>query len=80
MKSASGADVPVHMRYAIDKKPMYYKTFPRKRSTWYSDKTNEVVYVYYSQDYDLFEFEGRDVRPPQETVTKQDYHLIGAQD
>lgn len=26
-KSISGADIPVHVRYAIDKKPCYYKTF-----------------------------------------------------
>lgn len=26
-KSASGSDIPIHMRYAIDEKPVYYKTF-----------------------------------------------------
>lgn len=26
-KSVSGADIPIHMRYAIDKKPTYYKTY-----------------------------------------------------
>jgi hypothetical protein len=25
--STSGAEIPVHMRYAIDKKPVYYKNF-----------------------------------------------------
>jgi hypothetical protein len=25
-KSISGADVPIHIRYAIDKKPTYYKS------------------------------------------------------
>jgi hypothetical protein len=25
-KSASGAEIPVHLRYAIDKKPFYYKS------------------------------------------------------
>jgi hypothetical protein len=29
-KGASGADIPVHVRYAIDKKPKYYKTFSGK--------------------------------------------------
>ena len=26
--SVTGVDLPIHMRYAIDKKPMYYKAFP----------------------------------------------------
>jgi len=26
-KSISGAEIPVHLRYAIDSKPLYYKSF-----------------------------------------------------
>lgn len=42
-KGISGADLPVHVRYAIDKKPTYYKTFSGKV---YS--TNEA---YLKQEY-----------------------------
>jgi hypothetical protein len=30
-KSITGADIPIHMRYALDTKPVYYKTI---RSVW----------------------------------------------
>jgi hypothetical protein len=29
----TGVDLPIHMRYAIDKKPMYYKAFPEEGET-----------------------------------------------
>lgn len=36
-KSISGADIPVHLRYAIDKKPYYYKNF--KGQIFMTDKS-----------------------------------------
>lgn len=30
-KSITGSELPVHLRYAVDKKPQYYKTLPEKR-------------------------------------------------
>jgi hypothetical protein len=31
--SVTGVDLPIHMRYAIDKKPMYYKALPEEGET-----------------------------------------------
>lgn len=39
-KGASGAEIPIHARYAIHEKPVYYKTFKRKK-----DK-QELQFVY----------------------------------
>ena len=33
-KSVTGNEIPVHLRYAIDKKPMYYKTLEITKDTW----------------------------------------------
>lgn len=43
-ESASGAEIPVHLRYAIDSKPIYYKTYKGKVYT--SDKYDwrELIY------------------------------------
>ena len=43
-ESASGAEIPVHLRYAIDSKPVYYKTYKGKVYT--SDKYDwrELIY------------------------------------
>lgn len=39
--SVSGAELPVHLRYAIDKKPMYYKTYTGE--TFYTEKYAEKL-------------------------------------
>lgn len=49
-KSSAGTDIPIHARYAIDKKPKYYKSFPLV-----SILTNEVTrpqtfYTVYDKD------------------------------
>ena len=43
-ETASGAEIPVHLRYAIDNKPVYYKTYSGKEFT--SDKYDwrELIY------------------------------------
>ena len=46
-KSISGAELPVHLRYAIDKKPQYYHTLvdSRERYAYRSDK------IFITEDY-----------------------------
>lgn len=51
-KTAAGAEIPVHLRYAIDTKPTYYKTFPRldgyEEKQYDNDSFNnrkETVYI-----------------------------------
>jgi hypothetical protein len=43
-KGVSGADINIHARYAIDKKPEMYKTFPRVNFDPLND-TNTLVVV-----------------------------------
>jgi hypothetical protein len=45
--SASGATIPVHMRYAIDKKPVYYKAFDGR--------------VFISNESDLSQLRSKDI-------------------
>lgn len=50
-KTASGVEIPIHMRCAIDDKPVYYKTFDGKEySTKAGDEWREIIYQM-AQDY-----------------------------
>lgn len=40
-ESVSGAEIPVHLRYAIDKKPVYYKTY--EGEVYYTDKYHQEL-------------------------------------
>lgn len=54
-KTTSGADVPVHMRYAIDKKPTHYKTFDRYEKKLYTQNnfkpSQEDIYTKDNNSY-----------------------------
>lgn len=43
-KTASGAEIPVHLRYAIDTKPTYYKTFDGNEFTTDGYDWREIIY------------------------------------
>lgn len=43
-KTAAGADIPVHLRYAIDTKPTYYKTFDGNEFTIDNYDWREIIY------------------------------------
>jgi hypothetical protein len=38
-KTSSGMEIPIHMRYAIDKKPEYYHTYGTE------DNENGIIYI-----------------------------------
>lgn len=46
-KGITGADIAIHARYAIDKKPTYYKTFPRTKYN-YQEQRQELKILYKS--------------------------------
>ena len=43
-KTAAGAEIPVHLRYAIDTKPTYYKTFDGNEFTTDNYDWREIIY------------------------------------
>ena len=52
--SVAGAELPVHLRYAVDKKPTYYKTFDGKEWTteigqWWVKEGEGVVDITYDE-------------------------------
>ncbi len=62
-KSVTGKEIPVHMRYAIDVKPIQYTTYDGK-STYNSNEVNwrEVLYqmaIDYRKNHDEDDFESR---------------------
>ena len=55
-KTTSGAEIPIHLRYAIDKKPKYYKTFDRYEKKLYTQDSfrpgqGEIIYTKDSDGY-----------------------------
>ena len=55
-KTTSGAEIPIHLRYAIDKKPTYYKTFDRYEKKLYTKDNfkpgqGEIIFTKDSNGY-----------------------------
>jgi hypothetical protein len=42
--TAKGTEIPIHMRFAIDQKPTYYKTYDGTHFYTTEEKTEEVLY------------------------------------
>ena len=70
-KSITGADIPIHLRYAIHKKPKYYKAFDGKVYTTDADYAKQILTKVYSQitmhyrsPLADFEMEYQDDMPP----------------
>lgn len=56
--SVSGAEIPVHLRYAIDKKPLYYKTYDGEvffTDKYYTKLKEEIKSLTTKEDYDKLE-------------------------
>lgn len=56
--SASGAEIPVHLRYAIDKKPLYYKTYEGEvffTDKYYTKLKEEIKSLTTEEDYEKLE-------------------------
>lgn len=56
--SVSGAEIPVHLRYAIDKKPLYYKTYEGEvffTDKYYTKLTEEIKSLTTEEDYEKLE-------------------------
>jgi hypothetical protein len=51
--SASGEKIPIHMRYAIDTKPICYKTFERNETKDYNSLVDNTKnqYIYIDEKY-----------------------------
>ena len=56
--SVSGAEIPVHLRYAIDKKPLYYKTYEGEvffTDKYYTKLKEEIKSLTTKEDYEKLE-------------------------
>lgn len=56
--SVSGAEIPVHLRYAIDKKPLYYKTYEGEvffTDKYYTKLIEEIKSLTTKEDYEKLE-------------------------
>lgn len=56
--SVSGAEIPVHLRYAIDKKPLYYKTYDGEvffTDKYYTKLKEEIKSLTTKEDYEKLE-------------------------
>lgn len=56
--SASGAEIPVHLRYAIDKKPLYYKTYEGEvffTDKYYTKLKEDIKSLTTEEDYEKLE-------------------------
>lgn len=54
-ESANGAEIPVHLRYAIDKKPMYYKNYEGEvffTDLYYEKLIEEIKGISSEEDYE----------------------------
>jgi len=63
--SVTGSELPVHLRYAVDKKPTYYKAFDGKEwvtktGQWWVKKDEGIVDVTYDQLVEMVKDEARE--------------------
>ena len=73
-KGISGGDIPIHLRYAIDKKPVYYKNYDGIQ--FYSSeeelyKGKQAIIDYYDQQIELIEQQKQNVINSIDTYPKK---------